>query len=181
VEETPRPAPDPADRKPPLLSETTKIVGLIGVFALIATGILAWGQSRETTQIAEAPAQTQPSAKPTARERGTTIQDAPKPTPSATTGPEILLDWIDYSPPSCDEPRAIGVNVIERRGDIEQVEVVVRAKEFDVESSRRLSKSGKEWTSYIRHIPSDTAVQLVAIAKGPGGETSLAVDVSRYC
>ncbi|MCH9816519.1 MAG: hypothetical protein K0U64_08730, partial [Actinomycetia bacterium] len=97
---------DPGDdaAKPPLLSPTTKIVGLIGVFALLATGILAWGQSRNTTELAQAPAQTQPSATPTLRDGGSAIQDksSPSAAPSAKNDgpPEVILDWIDYSPPS---------------------------------------------------------------------------------
>ena len=182
-------APDQGEgaAKSALLSPTTKIVGLIGIFAVLATGILAWGQSRQAadTELAAAPAQTQPSAVPTLREGGSAVQDdasaSAKPSAKNDGPPEIILDWIDYSPPSCDEPRAIGVNVIQHRGDIDKVDVVWRAKEFDAENSRRLFQSGKEWTSYIRGIPSDTPVQLLAIAKGPGGETTLAADVSRYC
>lgn len=185
VNDMPTPDRDARASRPPLLSQTTKIVGLIGVFALLATGILAWGQSRNTTETAAAPAQTRPSATPTQRESGSAVQDPTKPSanPSAkpTGPPEVVLDWIDYSPPSCDETRAIGVNVLESRGEVEEVTLVWRAKEFDAENSRRLFKTDGQWTAYVRDIPSDTPVQLLAIAKGPGGETTLAADVSRYC
>ena len=95
--------------------------------------------------------------------------------------PKLILDWIEYSPPGCDEDRYIGVNVIETSGVVDEVVLIWRAKEFDAENTRNLHRKDQQWTSYVRGIPADTDVELLAIASGPGGETTLGTNISRYC
>lgn len=161
---------------------------------MLAAGILWFSNQGSSQQVAAEPIQGAPvpSAGPTtsnqtkAAAKARTAEAAAKKRAAKqakadTRPPEILLDWIDYSPPGCEEDRSIGVNVIETRGTVDEVTLIWRAEELDIENTRRLSSDGRQWTSYVRGIPADTDVQLLAIAKGPGGETTLGTNISRYC
>ena len=172
-----------------LLSPTTKFVGIVGVLAVLATGILWISQNNQPESLTvSSPIPTPTSTIGPQPDRSGAAAKLPgAATPSASAGtqrekpPEVILDWIDYSPPECDEPRAIGVNVIEQRGQVDQVTLVWRAKATNDEHSRRMYRKGKQWTAYVRGIPRDTPVQLLAIVNGPGGETTLGADISSYC
>lgn len=168
-------------------STATQIAAIVGVVAVLAAGML-WlsGQRKASSTNGATPATV---AGPTSQAPDSSSEiaeaDAQKPTkapkPKPPEKPKVILDWIEYSSNDCDLSREVGVNVIEQRGQVDSVTLVWRAKEEDTERKRRLYRNGKQWTSYLQGVPNDTDVQLLAIAEGPGGQTTLGANISRYC
>lgn len=178
----------------PANSLGTILLAAFGVVSMLAAGLLWLTNQSSAPQSVAAPSpmasapseESEKTSREKAEAKARTAEQAAEESPSKQGGddtrpPKLILDWIEYSPPGCDEDRSIGVNVIETRGTVDQVTLIWRAKEMDIENSRRLYREGKQWTSYVRGIPADTDVRLLAIASGPGGETTLGSNISRYC
>jgi hypothetical protein len=177
----------------PRFSVYTQIIGIVGIVAMLAAGML-WvsGQrnapsmaSGSAAKVAE-PARKSPATKASkqaeANVKAPSTSAEPIPQESdATKPPKAILDWIEYSPPGCDDKRSMGVNVIETGGKVDSVTLIWRAKEFDIENSRRIYRNGKQWTAYVQGVPPDTDVRLLAVVKGPAGEVTLGANISRYC
>lgn len=113
--------------------------------------------------------------------RGKKAADRAPARPGDDKPPKVILDFIEYSEPGCDSPRRVGVNVIEQQGIIDSVKVVWRAEELNLERGRTLFKKDEMWSVYLSYIPHNVKVQLLAIAEGPKGTTTLGKDISRYC
>ncbi|MCB0917812.1 MAG: hypothetical protein KDC39_04505 [Actinobacteria bacterium] len=174
--------PDPVPgRQLPPLSTAAKVAAVVGLVSMLAAGGINWASSQEPDQPSVYIKPTPSESRTIASAGGKKAADRAPARPGDDKPPKVILDFIEYSEPGCDSPRRVGVNVIEQQGIIDSVKVVWRAEELNLERGRTLFKKDEMWSVYLSYIPHNVKVQLLAIAEGPKGTTTLGKDISRYC
>jgi hypothetical protein len=162
-----------------------------GICAVVAAG--AWAlraRPPQSPQTAELTAQL-PSASPQDQGAGQEVQSgghagaapkkAKKPKKPYHGPPVLSVQYFDTSQGMCSATYAGSVNVVITKGVADDVDAEVRIPVDHATRPQALIPIHGEWSTVMSGLPTKRTVKLVIIAKGPGGTTGYARDISHPC